>query len=212
MSIVSLRLVQSRKAVLVSGLGMVAFGVSFLAARNDLVRLPDVSVVWPAGKAAYIPSGTWGEKQLFLVYVGSAGCWWSNAEWMPSVLDSIKTVLRDRAATIGMSFATLGVALDWAPEDGMSHLRKMGPFDEIAAGYSWMNSSALRYLWNDIPGEAATPQIVLVYRNVQVPERGRGPRGFTLQQETLLNRVVGAFEIRRWLHNGVPVRGDLPVP
>ncbi len=208
---VSMGAIGSRKVLFVGGLAMLSFGFSFLGVRTGFMRLPEAFVVWPEAEATYDPSGEWGSKQLFLVYVGSSGCGWSNVEWLPAVVDSVKMVLRDRAANLGISFATLGVAVDWFPEDGVSHLKKMGAFDEIAAGYSWMNSSALRYLWSDMPGETGTPQLALLYRDLRVPGRGWGEGGVGRQRESLLNRAVGAFEIRQWLRNGVPVRRELPL-
>jgi hypothetical protein len=201
-----------RWVLFVGGFALLSFGFGFLGVRTGLVQLPEAFVAWRQAEPTYHPSGEWGSNQLFLVYVGSAGCGWSNVEWLPAVVDSLKIVLRDRADSLGISFATLGVAPDWSPGDGVAHLNKIGAFDEIAAGYGWMNSSALRYLWSDIPGDAGTPQLVLLYREVLVPERGRGQRGFYLQRETLLHRAVGTFEIRQWLRNGVPLRRELPLP
>jgi hypothetical protein len=86
----------------------------------------------------------------------------------------------------------------------------VGAFDEIAAGYGWMNSAALKYLWQDFPGEASTPQLLLLYRQSRIPGQNEADRGFEIEAESLIQRVVGANEIRRWLAEGVPIRAGLP--
>lgn len=196
----------ARLAVVV--LVIAVFTVAFSLARTGTLALPA-----PRGTGfdsdGYRPAMEWADDELLLVYVGSSGCGWSNVGWLPEVVDSIKRGLQERANAAGYSFGSLGIAVDWSIPDGMRHLAKIGSFDEVAIGNSWQNTSALRYLWQDYPGDASTPQLVLTFRRMLVPIGNGGSRYFALEEETLLQRVVGAGAIRRWLEEGIPLRAPL---
>lgn len=162
------------------------------------------------GSPRYQPEATWSEgQQLFLVYIGSGGCAWSGVDGLPDIVDSIKRGLLRQATDAGISFASMGVALDWSTEAGIAHLEKIGAFDEIAVGFSWMNSAALKYIWQQFPGAASTPQLILISRRLQVPDRRSGPRHFSITDERVFRRVVGLGAIRQWLHSGTRVRDAL---
>ena len=60
----------------------------------------------------------------------------------------------------------LGVSVDFAQEAGIGMLKRFGPFDEILVGRGWQNLAALRYVWGDLPGPAAVPQILVLDRKV----------------------------------------------
>jgi len=152
------------------------------------------------------PNAPLGSHQILLVYVGSSTCGWSNLPWLPAVYDSIRHSLRARSDSLGVTFATLGIAIDWSIDDGLSHLRRFNHFDEITVGHSWLNLAALRYLWDEHPGEASTPQVLVVERMLRSPDQERGEFGFGLRQEHVLQRAVGVGEIRHWLETGVPLR------
>lgn len=76
----------------------------------------------------------------------------------------------------------------------------------IMTGRSWLNEGILKYIWNDIPGAAATPQILVVERQVDglKPE---GIRNYRLLDEKLIARKVGAKEIQQWFELGAPLQG-----
>lgn len=100
------------------------------------------------------------------------------------------------------AFATVGVARDWSVEAGIKHLDKFGGFDEITAGRNWLNLGVLRYVWNEVPGKAATPQVLVVDRRVETSEE-KG--SYELHKPKLLMRKVGTREIRRWLKQDAPL-------
>jgi len=157
-----------------------------------------------------IRGGGWADRHLLFVYIGSSTCAWSEVAWLPITLDSIRAKVRERADTAGLGFVSLGVALDWNPNDGVAHLSRIGMFDEIAAGYNWMNLAALKFLWSEFPGRASTPQVLVLYRELSTPNDG-GQTAPRVVQEKLLSRAVGTIEIRRWQEHGIPVRGGTEI-
>lgn len=75
--------------------------------------------------------------------------------------------LKLRAMAEGNSFATVGVALDWHLKPGLRWLDKMGSFDEVSVGRSWVNSSAVRHIWREFQATPALPQVLLIEHTVK---------------------------------------------
>lgn len=152
----------------------------------------------------YRPAGVTREgTELTLVYIGSSGCAPSNRKDLPGALEQLKQRLHDRAEDAGRGFSAVGVARDWEVKSGLAHLDKFGAFDEVMAGRNWMNAGVRRYVWEEIPGEAATPQVLVLERVVgDVDASGiqYGVRG-----ERLVVRKVGADEILQWTRQGAPL-------
>lgn len=153
---------------------------------------------------AYRPAGVTREgTELTLVYIGSSGCVPSNRKDLPGALEQLKRRLRDRAGHADRGFSTVGIARDWEVQAGPGHLDKFGAFDEVMAGRNWMNAGVRRYVWEEIPGEAATPQVLVLERvvgDVTTSEIQYGVQG-----ERLVVRKVGADEILQWARQGAPL-------
>ena len=141
--------------------------------------------------------------ELALVYIGSAGCVPSNRRDLPAAVEQLKRQLRDRANDANRLFAAVGVARDWEAKAGWGHLRKFGSFDEVMAGRNWLNAGVRRYVWEDIPGEATTPQVLVLERTVGDPSAAGIQYG--IHGERLVVRKVGADEIVRWARQGAPL-------
>ncbi len=75
-------------------------------------------------------------------------------------------------------------------------MNKFGPFDEVMSGRSWANTGVLKYVFEDLPGPAATPQVVLVERMLNARDRS-----YSVAEERVLARAVGLEEIKRWADN-----------
>lgn len=136
--------------------------------------------------------------ELALVYIGSSRCGPSNADELPGWIDDLKVHFAEVAASRGVGFTAVGIARDWDAAAGVSHLRKFGLFDEILVGRNWLNTGLLRYVWNDLPGPAATPQLILVERSLVVPDGENRWTGYDIRKERLVARKVGLTEIQRW--------------
>lgn len=135
-----------------------------------------------------------------LTYIGSSTCGPSNKKDLPELIEALKRSVQRRARETGRRFTAIGIAKDETVSSGIAHLRRFGVFDEIMAGNGWLNTGIRHYVFEDIPGSAATPQVVLTERDIQAA----GPHN-EVRQERLLVRRVGAEEIRSWRDSGTPV-------
>ena len=142
----------------------------------------------------YTPSyrATSGYELLF-IYIGSSRCGWSNIEELPKLVKSLKQKVKAFAEARGYRFVAVGIAAEWSVDDGIRHLAKFGGFDEIIAGRNWNNTGVIRYVWEDLPGEAATPQVLIVRHRLLI-----APQMRVFESPQLLTRKVGVDEIRRW--------------
>jgi hypothetical protein len=142
--------------------------------------------------------------QLVLVFIGGANC---QAARQPPLMAAVRRaapLLQASAAGRGMSFAALGVSRDTELAVGVRYLEAVAGFDEIFVGRGWLNSAIVRYVWQDIPGAAATPQILVLERFVEGPEAGSEGR-YAVENERLVRRKVGSGEIERWVAAGAPL-------
>jgi hypothetical protein len=80
---------------------------------------------------------------------------------------------------------------------GAAYLDTVATFDEVSAGQNWLNSEAVQFLWRDHLGEPATPQLVLVERDVEVDKTK-----IRIGADKIALRLVGAGEIAKWLEDG----------
>lgn len=143
--------------------------------------------------------------ELTLVYIGSNSCGACNHPRLPQAVDTIRMLLRERVGKLGIPLSTVGIGKNWDPADGLAHLRRMGAFDEVMAGRSWLNIGALQYIWQELPGPGATPQLLLLARRVSRPtSEDRIPRYGITPLKPVLVRKVGLDEIFDWLADGVP--------
>lgn len=142
--------------------------------------------------AAYRPAPLRSGTEVLMVLIGSSGCAGTAAPGLPEAVARVKTALRSKAEREAQSFVTIGVALDWSIPKGMAMLERFGPFDEVMVGRSWLNSGVVKYIWKDVPGFAATPQIVVLEREIA------NDGGFVVGPEQVRTRRIGADAIIAW--------------
>lgn len=140
-------------------------------------------------------------RELTLVYIGSSTCYFSNKDFLPRALKSIKSKIKNKARENGYNFVTMGISRDWSIERGIDHLERMGEFDEISVGRSWANQGLLKYIWNEIPGRPAIPQVLVVDQNLKTPDGNLNT--YRIEGEKLIIRKVGVNEIKRWIKNRI---------
>lgn len=181
--------------------GAAIFALSFLGAYRGVLPRMNMAVSWEhPDRWQYVPSATSGSAtELALVYIGSSTCTPSNDPGLPDVVEQLKIAIQRKAAEGGRSFAAVGIARDGDAESGLRHLRKYGHFDEVMAGRGWHNIGVLKYVYQGIPGVAATPQVLVVERRVV------GGDSTAIRDEHLVVRKVGVQEIRNWLESAVPL-------
>ncbi|UCD24381.1 MAG: hypothetical protein JSW51_00225 [Gemmatimonadota bacterium] len=187
--------------------GLTVFGATFVGSSLNIIRLPvTVDVGWnlrePLRYRA-LQGGYRSDQQILLLFFGAASCGSSNVNWLPEIVDSAKVALLQRARAAGMSFAAMGVAVDWEVKKGMQFLQSFGEFDEISVGYNWANSIVRKYMFEEYTGLPATPQVILVQRFLHVATAEEDY--VTATDIQLLLREVGTGNIKRWFDNGMPI-------
>ena len=128
--------------------------------------------------------------RLVLVYIGSPTCGPSNHPMLPQLLRTMRSHLSSRILRYQIGFHQVGIAIGASPKDGLQHLEKMGPFDELGIGGQWKNL-AFRWIRDQVGGATVTPQIVLYW------EENHGLR--------LVLRLVGIDQIRQWVKRSMPL-------
>lgn len=143
--------------------------------------------------------------ELALIYIGSSTCAAAKDPDLTVLVDSLAEVLRGVASERGFRFTTIGIAKDWETSDGLEHLGRFDEFDELIVGRGWLNAGGQRYVWRDIPGIAAVPQVLVVTRQIRYAD---SIHGYDVNDEQLVARKAGLQEIESWLRLGVSL--ELP--
>lgn len=172
----------------------------FLFGYHGLLPRPQVDVRFqmPVRETeSYIPEASMQPgTELVFIYIGSSSCHWSNVPELPSMVRKMKRAVRDQSRESGRNFSAMGVARDVVAQRGLKHLDRFGPFDEVTAGRGWLNLGVLEYIYGDLPGPAATPQIVVLEREI-------GRAGLrSISRQRILERRVGLDEIEEWVNSG----------
>lgn len=176
---------------------------------EGLLPHPEIDIRWriPSIEAdSYRLGGALDSSgEIALVYIGSSDCVWSNTPELVSLVRAMKRDLQARAMEEPWRFVAVGIARDMDPARGIVHLQKLGAFDEVMTGRSWANIGLLKYIYGDMPGRAATPQILVVARQFHSDGGHYG-----VFDERVLVRAIGLDEIRAWTSAGSSWRADDP--
>jgi hypothetical protein len=171
--------------------GVLLFSVGFLISREtDLVSLG------PSSTARAVDVGA-EKTEWVLVYIGSSTCGPSNKPELPALVARARSALQARARLMDRRVWLVGIAQDESAETGLAHLRKIEAFDEVLAGHGWLNTGLTRYVFGDLPGMPATPQLILTERTIS-----RGGTAMPVANERSIIRTVGLSEITRWSEPG----------
>ena len=148
--------------------------------------------------AARVASG----REIIMIFVGSSTCGASQSRELPAALKTVRESLQVRAARTHSKLATLGVALDVQPNEGIQFLKKYDSFDEISVGRSWLNMTATTYIWRDLPGNTSLPQLLVITRPITVRDAS-----IEIGPDELVVRKLGVDGIVNWAKTGVGVAG-----
>jgi hypothetical protein len=137
---------------------------------------------------------------LVVTYVGAEFCAQSRSPTTAAYLREILERLRSSRQALGREIVARGVALDWSLEEGLKHLSRSGPWDEMVVGRNWANTQAVHWFWRqDLT--PATPQVIIASLAVEVAEyldsAGTLRKGLAVSDERLLRNFIGSDEIRR---------------
>lgn len=183
-----------------AGWNWLARGSFVLACASVLylgrVALPEFRGDLPAATETTGTRESTGTEIVMLV-IGSSTCGASMNDSLPRIVASIATAAGNRAEAAGKQFATVGVAIDGSASAGLKFLSRIDQLDEIVAGRNWLNSAAVTYLWRDLPGNAALPQVVLIERPIEVDTKN-----IRVGKDSLLARVIGLDSLSLWARGG----------
>ncbi len=159
-----------------------------------MLPTPAIEITWRvpwSDDSSFIPSASLaGGEEVLFVYLGASSCVWSNVGDLPEAVRSIRNQWYEFARANGKGFATVGVARDVIVDEGMKHLTKYGLFDEVVAGRGWLNIGFFKYVYGEMAGPAATPQVLIIERTVN-----RIAGQTWISNEQVVHRFVGANEI-----------------
>lgn len=139
-------------------------------------------------------------QEVIAVYLGTEKS--DASSGMTAAVQEMRVALARQARATNRQFVLRGVSLEPSAEDGIRHLARMGRFDEVSAGGTWMNSSALRYLGTTIGRDSmsAIPQVVLLERDVV-----RRQTNLEIGAEREIGRFIGTAAIANWTRRGAPL-------
>lgn len=161
---------------------------------------PKITVDWQPPGAGYVPAGlVLPGRELALVFIGSPTCVWSNQDFLPEALEKAKLGLAEQARSSGHSFTAVAAVKSTDFGAGIEFVRRFGQFDEVSVGRGWYNVAILRYVFEKFAANAATPQILVVEREVT----GWPSRGYV--GERVLLRKTGSGPIVDWVEAGLPL-------
>jgi hypothetical protein len=187
----------SARRVLATAATLAIFAAAFVSTHRQWIPTQRLLASHDAYQpAAAIKGGT----ELVVVYIGSARCAWSNRPELPGALERIKLLTQAKANHRALRFVSLGVSKDVLVRDGLKHLAKFGGFDEIATGHGVLNAAMLKYVFQDIRGVPATPQVLVTARISDYYKTTPA-----IRNEQLLIRRVGLAEILEWERDGAPI-------
>ena len=172
---------------------------------------PAIDGVTQALRAEYSPTiQPTIDHEVAMVFIGSPQCEFSTSAEVRTAVRALKREVVRTAREAEAEVRLVGVSVNSDPTEGVEFLSRFGQFDEITAGGFFANSAAQRYIYGDMPGVAATPQIVLIDRRAD----SDGPLGTF--GEVVLARLSGAPSIINAVAEGLLTRrilmgtGDVP--
>lgn len=142
-------------------------------------------------------------RELILIYIGKASCAFCRDPAVPKLVKEAKRLVKAHADSLSVGFATVALGLDLDPFVSLPHLNDLGLFDELTLGRGWDNRVALELFHTTVGAEAATPQLLVLRRQV-VQDSTYAPTR-KLVSEELLFRAVGLDDMHRWVGRGCPL-------
>ena len=173
----------SRRTLLIIALSFAAFSAAFM----------QTEAMFPTRRA---PGGQFVNRprpgtEVLAVFLASSTCGALEYPGLVEAMDRIRRTLRAAASREGKTFVAVGVSLDQDPWHGAEFLKKLGQFDEILSGGSWLNTGSIAFILRDFPGRRSIPQLVLVERDVTMS----GNNGVESVNDRFVTRKIGAEAI-----------------
>lgn len=156
-------------------------------------------------------------RHLVAYLFTASDCGWSNEPTLMKHLGQIRTLLRSVHHGRFAAITVVGVSLDTDVQVGMDFLSKIAggtiaeTFDEVSIGGSWLNENAVRRIWQSHALTAASPQVLLVERQVDTSAYMEDAT-IGVSDDRILASLSGARDLTAWLQNGVPLAESAALP
>lgn len=137
-------------------------------------------------------SDTGEMRELVLVLVVDTGCPGSASPELPGLWNALVDRAHVQLPSSMDRVTTLAAVSAPNPGTGFEFLERFGHFEEVVSGRR-RSSAALRYVYQDLRGPAAVPQVVVVHREFRRSSNGQMERG----EERVIRRYVGPSAIER---------------
>ncbi len=149
-------------------------------------------------------------KNLIAYIITASDCGWSQRPATMQAVSQIRNRLKVAHGSEYAAVTVIGVAIDKDPTAGLDFLAKIakmspdGAFDQVMAGGSWLNEELVRLLWRDALIEGASPQVLLIERQVASDQY---LKDWTLQlgSDRVLANPSGSNGIVGWIGEGLPL-------
>ena len=158
-----------------------AFGCGFMIAAKITQGRSGWLIPWPVASSALHPTTA-------VVLLVSPGCGACND---PSLPLAWAEIVRNVAAQQQEPYR-IGVVSSPLPGEGLTFLRQFGEFHEVLAGGGWAGVGSLHFLFRELSGPPAVPQVIVLERLVT-----RETKGVSVD-ERVVQRRVGLEEILSW--------------
>lgn len=177
-----------------------AFGalvVSLFAARPSQAQASTLAKRPQANRVRVLPPLEQPTHQVVVLAVTSSSCGFAARDSFKLALFNLMSAVRAYAQNVmpNAEVQLSGVSIDHDPEVGLAALRKLGAFDEMSVGRSWLNSQVIRFGLRDFPHRLATPSVVIFARRVTTHQKS-----IEVGLDSILARADGAAGIEqlRW--------------
>ena len=182
----------------------IVLGCGTALGAGGIIRAIDVSVAWQSPGSAtdrFVPKARrdTGDEYL-LVVIGASTCNWSSSDQFVRMFREARDSVQAYAQRGDIGFATMAIVQDAVLDDGVDYVRDLGRFDEVAIGRGWRNAALMKYIYGRFPGEAATPQMLVLKREVV-----GGTGNWGIDGEQVLVRKTGLLQIEQWVRMGSQV-------
>ena len=146
----------------------------------------------------------WEGEEFQAILLASPTCKVCRSTEFREIMASSLADLSERNWGAERHFSKVFVGLGHDVDEALELAESISDFDELIVGHGWLNVGAIHYLWEDLPSEAATPNLAITKRRIEYDENtGR----LLPANEELHIRLIGLGEIRRWAANGALVPG-----
>lgn len=133
------------------------------------------------------------DNELLFVYIGSSTCGFCAAEKNYINVNKWIKETKNISDSLNLNVNYVGVSKDWDIDEGYNHLKKFNKFDEVITGRSWYGIGIYKFVWQDNPGSASTPQIIFLKREFTPQTNEQYPK--LISKETELVRYTGERSI-----------------